>query len=192
VDGMPLALGCRMLDFFHATLARAQAEDLFGGERPAAVSSASEASPLPPAYAPGVTGVAGPRALSPAAETVLDERELYLANSASFDARWAHDGLLARAMARHRGEAFADPATRPELGAPTSARPLRDPSAVIAEALASSRRPMSAPAPEREGPVSGLSPEEEYRDRRAAMDARAPQLEFLARALARHAARTAG
>jgi len=97
-----------------------------------------------------------------------------------------------RAMARSRGEKVADPAIQPERGAPASARPLRDPQAVIAEAMAQSApKPAAAPAaPAR--PYTGLSPQEEYEQRRAAMNAKAGDQSFLQQALARHAAREGG
>jgi hypothetical protein len=146
--------------------------DRFGGGRSAQVPG-SEHSSASPAHMPGVTGAAAPGVYSPHAETVLDEREMFYSRSAAFDAKWANEGLLGRALARHRGEKVDDPEIRPEPGAPAKERPLRSVSEVIAEAMATAKKPPSGPAPGPEKPYTGLSPEEEYHQRRAMMDARA-------------------
>jgi len=72
------------------------------------------------------------------------ERDLYEANAASFDKKWDKDPLLARALARHRGEdvdaALAAQAPAAELGAPTAAEP-------AAPAVVAAAEPVAAPAP---------------------------------------------
>jgi len=162
-----------MFDFMSQIFAQMKAQDRFGGGSQSDAVPAVSHSPFGPAPMTGPTGGAVPGVVSPAAETVLDERESYLANSAGFDAKWANDSLLSRALARHRGEKVEDPAIQPERGAPGQERPQRDIATIIAEAMASAAKPASGPAPERERPYTGLSPEEEYHQRRAALDARA-------------------
>jgi hypothetical protein len=155
-----------MFDIIQQYLARARAQDWFGGSSPPAAAAASGADAAAPLYG---GGPAAPGVVSPAAETVLDEREQYYARSAAMDAKWAQSPMLARALARARGEAVDDLPIAPELGAPASERPLRDPQTVIAEALASVMKPVAPPAA-----PSGAGPYEEdnYHARRAAMDAK--------------------
>jgi hypothetical protein len=100
----------------------------------------------------------------------LSPEEEYRSRRAAMDARELPH--YERAMARHRGEQGDDRAIAREAGAPAHRRPLRDPQEVIAEAMATAPRPTSTPVPPPERPYSGLSPEEEYRQRRAALDAR--------------------
>lgn len=168
-----------MFDIIQDVLARMRAQDHFGSSRASLAPEAGGGSGIgasgPAAAWSGGTGRAAPGVVSPTAETVLDEREMYLANSAGFDAKWANASPFMRAMARMRGESVEEPAAAvgSELGAPGASRELRDPEAVIAEAVASSARPPSGPAPGPEKPYTGLTPEEEYQQRVSAMNAKA-------------------
>jgi hypothetical protein len=126
--------------------------------------------------------VAAPAPAPAPASSGPSPEEEYRARRAAMDARDG-DGpsFLQRALARLRGDDHA-PIER-EPGAPAQERPLRDPETVIAEAMATASRPAPAAAPEPERPYSGLSPEEEYRARRAALDAR--EMPHYQRAMAR-------
>jgi hypothetical protein len=167
---------------------------LFGGDASAASAPATSRPPAAPAAAGG-TSAAVPGAHSPAADTVLDERETYLANSASFDKKWEGDDFLARALARHRGEKVEEQPVAPELGAPKSERPMRSLEEIMAEVHAQSAPP-KAPAAEPEAPSpaaqAGMSERDHYMERRAAMDGKSKDDDFLQRALERHRARKAG
>jgi hypothetical protein len=142
--------------------------------------------------APGATAeTTGGGAGSGGTGSGSDERDTYLANSASFDKKWEGNSFIERALARHRGEKVdetpaAPPA--PELGAPPSSRPLRSPEEVIAEATGQTKPPAeraAVPAPP-PAPASGKSAEEEYRERRAAMDAKSSGDDWYKKAMERH------
>jgi hypothetical protein len=176
-----------MFEFIQQAVARARLQERFGGgDRGGA--HAGDAGEHAAAPMMAASGKAPPGAYSPAADTVVDD---YHANRAALDSRWAGNDLLARAMARHRGEEVAPQAIKPEPGAPKTSRPLADPAQLMASIFGISPAPAAAPAaPAMPSPAAqaGMSEEESYRARRAAMDAR-PGQEGYQRALARHAAK---
>lgn len=169
--------------------------DLIALTRPPAPRAAPMAHAAPasfPRYAP-TAATAAAAARSPTAATIVDdERETYMARSAAFDKKRANDHTFQRAMARARGEEVDELPITPELGAPKQSRPLRDPQAVIAEALAEKRPaapPAAAAAPESS---KGPSARDLYMSNRAALDEKAAKMPFYQQAMERYAKKKAG
>lgn len=170
-------------------------ETMFGkGDSFGSPPKAGPLSGAPPAS----QSAAVPGAVSPAADTVVDseEKDTYLSNKASMDSKWANDPLLARAMARQRGEKLEDPEIKPELGAPKQSRPLADPADVIAGVMATANQPAakepSAGTGPAEAPSTGPSEKNIYEANRASFDAKHKDDDWLQQALERHKARKAG
>lgn len=149
-------------------------------------AAADHSSHAPAGYS-GPSRGAVPGAYSPAVDTLLDPRETYLANKAGMDAKWNGSDMLARALARHRGEKVEEGAIKPELGAPKQTRPLASTDQVMAQVHAESAKPpAAAPTPPPAAPHSGPTERDVYTANAGAADERASKDVWLQRALERY------
>jgi len=151
--------------------------------------SSDHSSHAAPSGYSGPSHGAVPGAYSPAVDTLLDPRETYLANKAGMDAKWSGSDMLARALARHRGEKVDDQAIKPELGAPKQTRPLASLDTVMGQAhaeAAHAKAPPAAPTPPPAAPHSGPSERNVYETNAKAADERASKDVWLQRALERY------
>jgi hypothetical protein len=153
----------------------------------AAAAATETAAPTPPP-APTRRKPGGP----------ISEEEIYADRHAYSENKWKNDPMLARAMARQRGEAVEELPINPELGAPSASAAPASAAPATATATTATSAPaasVSAAAPTSSAaPPSRGMPDERnvYEANRAAYDERWKTDPMYERAMARIRARKAG